>query len=121
MAEIAEFPFVGELPKREKSRLARLWEAVREVTAAQEEHGPVLNQLTVAMILGVSRQRVCQLIDAGSLQSIAVTGNRLVTLRSLEDYCKTDRKTGHHLPEKFDYKNAMALCGRNPNWTKKSS
>ena len=110
-ATLSEFAFVDGLPKREKTRLAKLWEVVKEVTALQEEHGPIINQAMVAAVLGVSKQRVAQLIDQGMFQCVPMAGTRMVTLRSLEAYCtQADRTTGSRgLPEKFNYQNAKAI------------
>ena len=75
-AAAAEFPFVKALPKREKSRLARLWDHFQEVRAATAEHGVLMPQHYAADLLGVSRQRVHVLVNEGRLVVVDVGGVR---------------------------------------------
>lgn len=91
---VADFPFVAELPKREKSRLARLWDHLREVRAVQAEKGEVIPQSFVGDLLGLSTQRVGQFLDEGRLEGVSINGRRYVTVRSIEQFAQVERKTG---------------------------
>lgn len=96
-AAVAEFPFVKALPKREKSRLARLWDHFQEVRAATAEHGVLMPQHYAADLLGVSRQRVHVLVNEGRLVSVDVGGARYVTEASMMAFARSERATGRPL------------------------
>lgn len=91
---VLDFPFVQELPKRDKSRLVKLWEHLAEVRAIQAEKGEVIPQAFVADLIGVSTQRVTQFVDEGRLESVLINGRRYVTARSLEQFAQVERKNG---------------------------
>lgn len=91
---VAEFPFVGELPKREKTRRMKLVEAIEQLEARTREKGPVIPQSLAAEILGVSRARICQLVDAGRIESFLLNGTRFLFAKSFLEFCKEDRPTG---------------------------
>jgi len=93
-AQITEFPFVAELPKREKSKIIKVWEQFREIAKAQEEHGALIPPTLAASALGISRQRVHELCEFGTLQVIRVSGHPLVTEHSIVDFAKSERKAG---------------------------
>jgi hypothetical protein len=93
-AAVTEFPFVQALPKREKSRLGRLWDHFQEVRAAVKENGALLPQHYAADLLGLSRQRVHVLVNEGKLKSIEVGGLRYVTESSLVAWAQAERDKG---------------------------
>lgn len=97
----ADFPFVQDLPKREKSKLATLWDQFQAFRKASAEHGSLLPQNFAAELLGVSRQRIHQLIEEGKLQVVCVHTSRFITEGSLVDLAKSERKAGRpfKLPE----------------------
>lgn len=96
-----EFPFVEALPKREAKRALTLWEAFKEFLARCEEHGPLIQPSLAAELLGVSKQRVGQLMDDGRFQIIEdPRGTRLITGKSFVDFCHQERKSGR--PTKLD-------------------
>lgn len=82
-AAISEFPFVEALPKREKSKMGKLWEQFEQTRAAMQVHGLLVPQPYVAELLGVSRQRVHQLVNEGRLASVLVGNQRMVTEQSM--------------------------------------
>jgi hypothetical protein len=96
-AEALTFPFVENLPKRQRSKIATLWDQVEELARIQQEVGPVAPQILVSKVLGVSRARVCNLIDSGVLEAVDFHGNRMITKRSLEAYAKAERLKGRPL------------------------
>lgn len=91
---IAEFPFVESLPKREKSRVATLWDRFQEVKALTEVHGMLVPCQLAANLLGVSHQRVCQLMEAGKLERVDFGGHPFVTENSLHEHARSERKNG---------------------------
>lgn len=99
MSEVAvtEFPFVEALPKRERSKLSKLWDHFQEVRAAAKEHGTLLPQYYAAQLLGVSRQRVHVLVNEGRLHTVVVGGLRYVTEASMIEFARAERATGVHV------------------------
>jgi hypothetical protein len=51
----------------------------------------------VNVVLGVSRQRVNQLIETGQLESIQFAGHHYITKESLVAYANSERKAGRPL------------------------
>jgi hypothetical protein len=93
-APLTEFPFVETLPKREKSKLAKLWDHLAEVKRIVEEKGAVLPQHLVADLLGISKQRVGQIIDDGRFEAVMIHGTRYVTESSVVAFAKEERRVG---------------------------
>lgn len=92
-----EFSFVNELPKREKSRWAKLWEQFQRASDSAAQHGIILPQAAAAQLLGVSRQRVFQLVEEGRLQTVELAGCRYVTESSIRAFAEAERRSGVHL------------------------
>jgi len=93
----SEFPFVQQLPKREKTKLQRFWESFQEMKDAQIEHGVLLPVKFCAALADVSHQRIHQLIAAGTIKTVVIQGHPFVTEASFVEWMKTDRKPGRHL------------------------
>jgi len=90
-----EFPFVEALPKREKSKFATLWDRFLEFQRMVDEFGPPVQPALAAALLGVSSQRVHQLIDDGRLEVvISPLGHRVIKGKSFVEFCKLERKNG---------------------------
>jgi len=89
-----DFPFVGELPKREKGKIATLWDALMEASAATKEHGSLVPINFAAELLGISRQRVHQLLDDGKLTPVFFHRQRFVSENSLVTWAKAERDKG---------------------------
>lgn len=97
VAEALEFPFVASLPKREKTKLAKLWEHLSEARAIVKEKGMIIPQHLAAQLVGVSRQRIFTLANEGRLECIEFGGVRYVTEDSLVTFAQSQRKIGVHL------------------------
>jgi hypothetical protein len=91
---LSEFPFVKSLPKREKGKLAKLWEHLDEIAAVEQREGKLIQVSFASALLNVCRQRVHQLMDSGQLKRIEVNGHPFVTVRSVAEFCETERKAG---------------------------
>ena len=96
-AQTAEFPFVERMPKREKSRWLKVWEAFQQYKPIQAEKGMLVPTRLAASILGVSKQRLFVLIDEGRLEIVVFNEEKHVTERSILAFCKTERKSGRPL------------------------
>lgn len=93
-ADAIEFPFVSSIPKREKTRVQRVWDHFQEVKAIVAEKGMVLPQHLVAELLGLSRQRIGHLADEGRFESVEIGGVRYLTERSVVAFASIERKAG---------------------------
>ena len=93
-AEVKEFPFAAELPKREKGRVARAWDLFVEYQAAIKEHGTLIPFSLAAKVLNVSRQRIGQLCETGQLKAIHCDNHPLVTEASLIAWARSERSQG---------------------------
>jgi len=65
----------------------------------EQREGKLIQASFAADLLNVSRQRVDELMKSGQLKRVEVNGHPFVTVGSVEDFCKTERKAGR--PRKF--------------------
>jgi hypothetical protein len=116
VARLAEFPFVAELPKREKSKVATLWDAFQEASRIVEERGMCVPPIVAAKLLGVSKQRVGQIMDDGRLETVDVCGHRMILEDSLVEFCKSERKNGRPLNLPKDTAEILRrACSKDPS------
>ncbi len=59
--------------------------------ALSKEHGGLTNPAFAAVAIGVSRQRVHQLINTGHLRSFEVLGKPYVCCNDVEEFAKLER------------------------------
>lgn len=93
-AEALEFPWVEELPKREKSRLAKAWDCLKAFSDATKEAGALVPVSFAASILGVSDQRIRDLVNGNILEGIRLQGHLFISERSIVAWARTERKAG---------------------------
>jgi len=96
-AAVNEFPFVEALPKREKSKLAKVWDMVNHLKEAQARQGTLLPLTLAAKALDLSRTRVEQVVADGRLKRVEVDGHVFLTLDSVIEFASTERKNGRPL------------------------
>lgn len=96
-ATVNEFPFVQEMPKREKSRVARIWDLVKHLDKVSEVEGTLLPFTLAFKALELSRTRCDQLVAEGRLKRIEVDGHVFVTLNSVVEFAEQERKAGRPL------------------------
>lgn len=112
-----EFPFVEGMPKRERSRLQKFWDLLGEIKQMREQHGQLIPPELAAKLIGVSQQRVDQLMGAGKLMRLEIDGRPFVGENSLVEFARSERKAGRppKLPEtkvgaaKFAFKCAKEI------------
>lgn len=109
-AAASDFPFVAELPKREKSKVVQLWDAIQDMRRIYETEGLLIPQPLAAKLLGLSRQRVHQLGNEGRLMVVTVNDHPFVTENSVLAYAKSERKAGRPLGV-LDSKDSAAKVG----------
>jgi hypothetical protein len=95
----AEFPFVAEMPKREKSKYAKFKERYSAYKAFIDENGAVVTTGIASKLSGVGTQRIRDLIEDGRLKSCKFDGLLYVTEDTLVDFMASERKAGR--PSKF--------------------
>jgi len=93
-ATITEFPFVAQLPKREKSKLRKLWDHFEACRAITEQKGMLVPMVAAAALLGVSRQRVQELARDGRFEVVQLGNQVFITEKDLLAYAQSERKTG---------------------------
>lgn len=110
-AATPDFPFVAELPKRERSRLATVWERLAELRQVSAQHGQLVPPRLAAKLLGVSSQRIDQLVQAGKLMRVDVDGHPLLTENSIIALAKTERKAGRPFKLPTGIKESWQVAG----------
>jgi hypothetical protein len=96
-AQFLEFPFVAELPKREKSKLGSLWDQFGLLKGLIDEKGAMVPPVLAGKLLDVSYQRVWQLVAAGKLERVEFGGHGFITENSIVELARSERKTGRPL------------------------
>lgn len=89
-----QFPFVSELPKREKRKVENVWDRLAQMREAVDAHGMLIPPVMVASLLNVSRQRVHQFTQDGRLKMVQVNGQPMITEDSVVELAKAERKAG---------------------------
>lgn len=89
-----EFPFAASLPVREKSKLAQLWEELRDMREASRERGVAVPIASAAVLLGVSRQRIDQLVADGRFNPVELHGRKFICEDDITEFAKSERATG---------------------------
>jgi hypothetical protein len=108
-AQTMDFPFVDELPKRERSKIATLWDRFNELREITEEKGMLLPVPFCASLLGISGQRVHQLLDAGKMERVEVDQAVFVTEKSLVEWARAEHKNGRPLKIPQTAKECLAV------------
>lgn len=103
-AEALEFPWMANLPKREKSKVTVAKEVLQELTALQEKVGSIVPVILAAGILNVTRQRVMEMGENGQLKIHKAAGHLWVSADELVEFAKKERKAGR--PPKLPTSNA---------------
>jgi len=97
-----DFPFVAELPKREKSKVVKVWESFQELARISETEGVLIPVSFAAKVLDVSRQRIDELIAGERMKCYLVNGHRFVSENSVVEYAKGERKAGRPVGKFLD-------------------
>jgi len=97
-----DFPFVEQLPKREKSRVVKLWDHFAEVRALTNQHGMLVPVQLAASLAGVSRTRIDELVGDDVLKRIELHGHPFITENSFVAWAQSERKRGRPLKDRSD-------------------
>jgi hypothetical protein len=82
-------------PNVELKARRRSW--FRDYMEATKKEGPLATPSMIATGLGVSKQRVHQLLAAGRLDAIEIHGRRYIPVAAFENFLSESRKTGVHV------------------------
>jgi hypothetical protein len=87
----------------QESRWHRARSAIAQFLAAKREHGEIIPRSMVSGFLGVSQQRVSQLVMEDRIPTVEVGGISWVPLDGLTKFCSEERKVGRpvHIPDTF--------------------
>lgn len=95
-----DFPFMADLPKSEQAQVKSKFDQLQELALLVSERGLPVPPPFAGKCLGVSVQRVHQLLDAGQLESFDWYGDRYVTKRSLVARMQAEKPKGRPRKEK---------------------
>jgi hypothetical protein len=84
-----------EQPTPRKGSKAWTMIELRRFRALSREHGGLTNPTFAALLLGVSRQRVHQLMMEGKLPFHDIIGRPFIQCDVLEEFSKLERSTGY--------------------------
>ncbi len=93
-ASVNEFPFVEGLPKREQGKAAKTLDLIKEFSILQREHGALIPSTLVHRLLGISRQRLHELIQNGTLRAVKHHDHWFIPETAVEEFAKLERKAG---------------------------
>jgi hypothetical protein len=93
-ATINEFPFVEVLPRREKSKVRKVWDLVRQMAEIQKTEGTLVPLMLAGRCLDLSRSRIDDIVNDGRLKRVEIDGHVFITENSLIDFAQTERKYG---------------------------
>jgi hypothetical protein len=80
-------------PKLRKGSRAWIASEMDRFKQLCSDHSGLTQPFMAAMALGVSRQRVCQLMKLGHLRSFEVMGKSFVSCADIEEFAKLERGT----------------------------
>jgi hypothetical protein len=93
-AAINEFPFVEGMPKREKSKVAKIWELFAFMKSVSQTEGELVPLTMACKLLDVSRSRIDQFVQDGRLKRVEFDGHVFITENSLVELAKVERVNG---------------------------
>jgi hypothetical protein len=81
-------------PKLRKGSRAWISSEMSRFKQLSAEHHGLTQPAMAALALGLSRQRVCQLMGAGHLRSFEIMGKPFVSCTDIEAFAKLERDSG---------------------------
>jgi ATP-dependent exoDNAse (exonuclease V) alpha subunit len=89
-----EFPFMDEVPKRQRVKIVDVWDEIAGAIAYTSEHGALMPVSRAAKALNVGRTRIDQLVSAKKLVRIDVYDRVFVTVKSVREHAEAPRVKG---------------------------
>lgn len=116
-----EFPFVEALPKREKSKVLKAVDQLKDFAELSKQHGTLVPLFMVQAVLGVSKQRVYKFVTDGRLPTVMFQGHHFVTEDAIVEFAKKERKNGRPFKVVSSLKEAHSRTRAILNEAKKNS
>lgn len=95
--QVLDFPFVADLPKREQTRLERMWSVFESIRRVSRDKGVLIPKTFAGELAGVCKQRIHQLVEAGVLEEVKMGRVGYVTEESFVRWARSERKSGRPL------------------------
>lgn len=111
MEATMDMPFLATLPKRERSRVANLWEHFAELRALMQDKGTLVPPTIAAELLHVARQRIDQLVESGRLERVEFRGRPFITEVSLVRWAEAEHRNGRPLNNEQRWRCSKSLVG----------
>lgn len=89
-----DFPWLGELPKREKSKVGKALDVIKEMSALSQSKGVLVPPAFAAQLLGITKQRVHTLMQTGRLERVEFNGHPFIPEDSLLAFAREERRNG---------------------------
>lgn len=86
-------PYLFELPARVPKQTKNKWDEAREMQLIQQTEG-LIGITDAADLLGLSRQRVHQIINSGRLGKYEFLGKLFLSLKAVREFQDLDRPHG---------------------------
>lgn len=67
-------------------------EKIKEISLLYSEKGAMITQAQTSRLLSKSRARIAQMIEEGKLEAVNCLGINMITLSSIIQYVKTEKK-----------------------------
>jgi hypothetical protein len=90
----SDFPFMETLPKREQKKVRTAWDQYEEFKIIVRERGGVIPPAVAAGLGGVSRERISQLMQKGTLERVELGTFVFITADSFSSWVVSERKSG---------------------------
>jgi len=88
-----------------------LWDRMIEVHEISKTHGQHWPVSVAAEALGISTQRVYQLIEDGRFVPIVVNGRKYISMSSIQAYAESERLSGRgKRPDKLTWKKCVEIA-----------
>jgi hypothetical protein len=90
----------ASVPRPDPRKGTKAWKEMelQRFYALARQHGGLTTGFFVGVALGVSKQRVYQLVEAGKLQTYEVLGKKLFACDEIEEFAAIERKPGRPWP-----------------------
>lgn len=93
MQDVQALELGFSLPKP-AGKVARFFEFTRRFQGLLEKHGPLYPATMVAKALGVSRQRIYELVEQGYLVQVKVDHHAFISEASVKEWIAQERRGG---------------------------
>ncbi len=87
-------PWLFDVPTDEGTGEVTPMQEMREFMVIQKEEGALITQTQAALLLGVTKVRVGELVGLGRFTMWEFLGGKYVSFKQVAEYCRSARKSG---------------------------